>query len=62
MLQVPQVIHPEVVVWKDETQNVEVRKEGSVPQFDFPFQDHMALMEKNKDVGCGERSEVIMSS
>lgn len=48
MLQVPQVIHPEVVVWKDETQNVEVRKEGSVPQFDFPFQDHVALMEKNK--------------
>lgn len=48
MLQVPQIIHPEVIVGKDENENVEVRKEGTVPHFDFEFQDHVTLMEKNK--------------
>ncbi len=48
MLQVPQIIHPEVPLGKDENENVEVRKEGMIPQFDFPFQDHVTLMEKNK--------------
>lgn len=66
MLQVPQVIHPEVVIGKDENENVEVRTEGVIPQFDFPFLDHVALMEKNKMIDvergvklAGARSYVL---
>lgn len=47
MLQVPQIMHPQVPIGKDETENVEVSTHGTIPDFDFQFQDHLALMEKN---------------
>ena len=43
MLQVPQPADPEVPVGKDDTENVELRKEGEVRQFDFEPKDHVEL-------------------
>jgi len=34
-----------VPIGKDDTENVEVRKEGKVPKFDFEIKDHVALGE-----------------
>ena len=41
LLTVPNVPHPSVPVGKDETGNVEVRKEGKIPHFDFTPLDHI---------------------
>jgi seryl-tRNA synthetase len=43
MLQVPQPADSEVPVGKDDTENVELRREGEVRQFDFEPKDHMEL-------------------
>jgi len=45
MLQVPQVIHPDVPHGKDDSENVEIKKVGTIPSFDFPIRDHQTLME-----------------
>ena len=45
MLRVPSVPAPEVPIGKGEEDNVELRRIGSVPDFDFPFLDHIALCE-----------------
>ena len=43
LLRVPQPADPEVPVGKDESENVELRKWGTVRQFDFQPKDHIAL-------------------
>ncbi len=43
MLRVAQPPAPEVPVGKDESENVELRRVGDVPQFDFEIRDHMEL-------------------
>lgn len=43
MLQVPQPADPGVPVGKDDTENVEIRKEGTIREFDFEPKDHMQL-------------------
>lgn len=43
MLQVPQPPDADVPVGKDDTENVELRREGQVPQFDFEVKDHVEL-------------------
>jgi seryl-tRNA synthetase len=43
MLQVPQPADADVPVGKDDTENVELRREGQVPQFDFELKDHVQL-------------------
>lgn len=43
MLQVPQPADPEVPVGKDDTENVELRREGEIRQFDFEPKDHVEL-------------------
>lgn len=45
MLQVPQVIHPNVPEGKDDSENVEIKKVGTIPSFDFEIRDHQTLME-----------------
>lgn len=47
MLQIPNVVLPEVPVGKDETANVVVREWGKKPKFDFTPKDHVALGEQN---------------
>lgn len=44
MLRVPSVPRPEVPIGAGEEDNVEVRKVGSIPTFDFPVRDHVQLM------------------
>ncbi|MDI6447930.1 serine--tRNA ligase [Anaerobaca lacustris] len=43
MLQVPQPADADVPVGKDDTENVELRREGDVPPFDFEVKDHVEL-------------------
>ncbi len=43
LLEVPQPADPDVPVGKDDTENVEVRREGQVRQFDFKPKDHVQL-------------------
>lgn len=45
-LLLPSIPSPKVPVGKDDTENVEIRKEGKVPTFDFEPLDHMALGKK----------------
>lgn len=47
MLQIPNVVLPEVPVGKDETGNVVVREWGKKPSFKFTPKDHVALGEQN---------------
>ncbi|CCF98758.1 serine--tRNA ligase [Ralstonia solanacearum] len=43
LLSMPNVPHESVPAGKDETQNVEVRREGTPRAFDFPVKDHVDL-------------------
>lgn len=43
MLQVPQPADADVPVGKDDTENVELRREGEVRSFDFEVKDHVEL-------------------
>ncbi len=43
MLQVAQPADDDVPLGKDDTENVELRKYGEVPQFDFELKDHLTL-------------------
>ncbi len=43
MLQVPQPADPDVPTGKDDTENVELRREGEVRKFDFEPKDHVQL-------------------
>ncbi|HEY4489982.1 MAG TPA: serine--tRNA ligase [Candidatus Paceibacterota bacterium] len=45
MLSVPNIADPSVPEGKAEEDNVEIKKWGDTPQFDFPVKDHIALME-----------------
>lgn len=47
MAVVPNIPHESVPVGKDENNNVELKKVGAPPQFDFEVKDHIALGEKN---------------
>lgn len=43
MLSIPNLPHESVPAGRDETQNVEVRREGTPRAFDFPVKDHVDL-------------------
>ncbi|MBM4026452.1 MAG: serine--tRNA ligase [Planctomycetes bacterium] len=43
LLEVPQPADPDVPIGKDDTENVELRREGQVRQFDFEPKDHVQL-------------------
>lgn len=43
MLTIPQPADPEAPVGKDESENVELRKVGELPRFDFEPKDHVTL-------------------
>jgi seryl-tRNA synthetase len=45
MLQIPQVLHPDVPHGKDDSENIEIKKVGNIPLFDFEIRDHQTLME-----------------
>ena len=43
MQQVAQPADEDVPLGKDDTENIEIRKEGQIPQFDFELKDHLSL-------------------
>lgn len=47
LLRVPQIPLPSVPAGKDDSENVELRREGQQPTFDFTPLDHVALLEKH---------------
>lgn len=46
MLRVPNIISPDTPIGESDEENVEVRRVGEIPVFDFEIQDHVALGEK----------------
>lgn len=66
MLLIPAPARADVPIGKDDTENVEVKKWGQVPTFDFPILDHMALGQKHDIIDvergvklAGSRSYVL---
>ncbi len=47
LLRVPQIPHSSVPVGKDDSENVELRREGQLPAFGFEPKDHVALLEQH---------------
>ena len=45
-LKIPNVTHPDSPIGKDDTENVEIRRWGDIPSFDFEPKDHVELGEK----------------
>ena len=45
MLQIPNVTHPDTPIGKDDTENVELRRVGEIPDFGFTPKDHVELGE-----------------
>jgi len=46
MLKIPNMISPETPVGKDANENVEIKKGGKIPKFDFTPKNHVELAEK----------------
>ncbi|NTY01289.1 serine--tRNA ligase [Deinococcus sp. JMULE3] len=46
LLRVPNIPHASVPVGRDDSENVELRREGQLPTFDFTPLDHVDLLEK----------------
>ncbi len=44
LMTIPNILHESVPLGKDDTYNVEVRKWGEVPKFDFQPQDHLTIL------------------
>jgi len=43
LMRIPNLLHESVVYGKDETENVEIRRWGSPPMFDFPPKNHLEV-------------------
>ena len=48
LLDMPNIPSKSVPVGKDESQNVEIRREGIIPTFDFPIRDHVEIGQLSK--------------
>ena len=44
-LKIPNITHPDAPIGKDDTENVEIRRWGDIPDFDFDPKDHVELGE-----------------
>ncbi|HZC19777.1 MAG TPA: serine--tRNA ligase, partial [Rubrobacteraceae bacterium] len=45
MLEIPNMTHPDAPIGRDETDNVEIRRVGEIPEFGFEPRDHVELGE-----------------
>src|ERR671933_2366996 len=45
MLKIPNMTHPDAPIGRDETDNVEIRRVGEIPEFGFEPRDHVELGE-----------------
>ncbi|PIN73819.1 serine--tRNA ligase [Candidatus Woesearchaeota archaeon CG10_big_fil_rev_8_21_14_0_10_45_16] len=46
LLKLSNIIHPDVPPGKDDSENVELKKIGKIPKFDFPVKNHVELLEE----------------
>ncbi len=44
-LKIPNITHPDSPIGKDDTENVEIKRWGGIPEFDFEVKDHVELGE-----------------
>lgn len=44
-LTIPNLIHESVPIGKDETANIEIKKWGKIPEFNFKINDHIDISE-----------------
>ena len=58
MLKVPNVTDPKMPIGKDESENVEIRKWGKIPDFDFTPLDHVDLGKKLGIIDVEKSGEV----
>src|SRR5215210_9451085 len=60
-LKIPNMTHPDSPIGKDDTENVEIRRWGEIPDFPFEPQDHVELGDAlgiiDFDAGARTRSE-----
>src|SRR5918998_1374670 len=42
-LKIPNITHPDAPIGKDDSENVEIRRWGEIPEFDFDVKDHVEL-------------------
>jgi seryl-tRNA synthetase len=45
LLKIPNVTHPDAPIGKDDSENVEIRRWGEIPELDFDVKDHVELGE-----------------
>jgi seryl-tRNA synthetase len=45
LLKIPNMTHPAAPIGKDDSENVEIRRWGEIPEFDFDVRDHVELGE-----------------
>jgi seryl-tRNA synthetase len=45
LLKIPNMTHPDAPIGKDDSENVEIRRWGDIPDFDFDVRDHVELGE-----------------
>ena len=61
LLEFPNIPFDDVPVGKDERENKEIKKEGTIPSFDFPIQDHLQLGEALNIIDIKTAAEVAGS-
>ncbi len=57
-LTIPNVVHESVPIGSDESANQEIRKWGSIPNFDFKINDHIVISENLDLVDLGRAAKV----
>ncbi len=58
LLAVPNVTHPDMPIGKDDSENVVVRRWGTIPQFSFKVKDHVELAEALDMIDIKSATEV----
>tara|TARA_Y100000310_G_C20703671_1_gene832482 strand:+ start:16019 stop:17299 length:1281 start_codon:yes stop_codon:yes gene_type:complete len=61
MMQIPNIIHKSVPIGRDESQNVERKKIGKIPKFDFKIKNHVEIAE-DLDIADFETSAKVSGS
>ncbi|MBU4300932.1 MAG: serine--tRNA ligase [Nanoarchaeota archaeon] len=61
LMKFPNILHETVPAGKDDTENVEIKKWGTIPKFDFPLKSHVDIIEK-LDIADLERAANVSGS
>lgn len=58
LLKIPNLLHESVPIGTDEKGNIEIKKWGAIPEFDFPIQNHIELGTKLKIIDIERAGKV----